>query len=188
MRVAAVLVCALVWLGCAPPSGTTPRPARAADIVFVGATVVTNDPAKPFAEAVAVEGGRVMAVGTLAEIERVTGPGTKRERLDGAVLLPGLVDAHAHVVGLGDALATLDLSGTTSYEEVLERVRRTAREQPSGWILGRGWDQNDWADKAFPDGAKLEQAAPGRPVWLRRIDGHAGVASPAALAAAGITR
>ena len=165
-----------------------PDAARTADAVYLGGTVVTNDPERPLAEAVAVEGGRVLKVGTTREIEQLAGPATRRERVDGAFVLPGLVDAHAHLVGLGDALATLDLTGTRSYEEILERVASAARDKPQGWIVGRGWDQNDWADKAFPDGRRLEQSAPGRPVWLGRIDGHAGIASPAAMTAAEISR
>src|SRR5215510_5013694 len=97
-----------------------PDAAHTADAVYLGGTVVTNDPERPLAEAVAVEGGRVIKVGTTREIEQLAGPATRRERVDGAFVLPGLVDAHAHLVGLGDALATLDLTGTRSYEEILE--------------------------------------------------------------------
>lgn len=109
--------------------------------------------------------------------------------LDGAFVMPGLQDAHGHLLGLGTALAEVDLVGTTSFAEVVERAAAKAATLPKGeWVLGRGWDQNDWADTAMPQHAALSAAIPDHPVWLTRIDGHAGLANAAALAVAGITR
>ncbi len=103
-------------------------------------------------------------------------------------ILPGLIDSHAHVSGLGAALDTVDLVGSTSYEEVIERIRTEASGAPAGdWILGRGWDQNDWPIREFPRADALDGALGDRPVWVRRIDGHAGLASSAAMRAARIT-
>ena len=106
----------------------------------------------------------------------------------GMTVLPGLTDAHVHVMGLGEALANVDLVGTESFDEVVQRVSERARSTPkTEWILGRGWDQNDWAEKRFPTAAQLDAATTSHPVWLRRVDGHAGVANTAALLAAGVT-
>jgi predicted amidohydrolase YtcJ len=106
----------------------------------------------------------------------------------GMTVLPGLVDAHAHIAGLGAALDTVDLVGASSYEEVISRILDDVSDKPSGeWILGRGWDQNDWPVKEFPDAATLDRAVGNRPVWVVRIDGHAGLASSAAMKAARIT-
>jgi predicted amidohydrolase YtcJ len=174
-------IVALAASGCAAPQKPAP-----AELVLVGASVITTDPEHPRAEAVAVRGGKIAAVGPRGAIAEWIGPRTETRDLGGAWVLPGLTDAHAHLAGLGDSLANLDLSGTRSFDEVLARVAARAKEQPEGWLVGRGWDQNDWPGAAFPDGAELERAAPGRAVWLRRVDGHAGLASPEALRIAGI--
>jgi predicted amidohydrolase YtcJ len=181
----------LLALACGnAPSKPAPRlaPNETADMVIVGGLVVTRALPTSTAEAIAITRGKVLAVGKSAQIEALVGPNTRRIDVRGAVVLPGLVDAHAHLAGLGDALATIDLRGTGSYAEVLERVAKAARDQPDGWLVGRGWDQNDWADKNYPTGAELERVAPGRNVWLRRVDGHAALASPAALKAARVDR
>ncbi|HUP45636.1 MAG TPA: amidohydrolase [Thermoanaerobaculia bacterium] len=106
----------------------------------------------------------------------------------GGTILPGLTDAHAHLYGLGLALDTVNLTESTSVEEVMARVRDRAGATPAGeWILGRGWDQNDWPVKDFPKAADVDAVVSDRPVWLKRIDGHAGLANTAAMRAAGIT-
>ena len=106
--------------------------------------------------------------------------------LRGGFVVPYLADAHGHLLSLGRSLETVDLTGTASFDEVLARVKRDA--SASGWVFGRGWDQNDWPDKAFPAHAALTAAFPTRPVVLTRIDGHAYLANAAALRAAGIDR
>lgn len=106
---------------------------------------------------------------------------------DGAFVVPGLIDAHGHLLGLGSALAEVSLVGAASYVEVVEKVRAAAARAPKGaWILGRGWDQNDWPEKAMPQHGPLSAAVPDHPVWLVRVDGHAGLANAAAMARAGI--
>ena len=106
----------------------------------------------------------------------------------GATILPGLTDAHGHLYGLGLSLDTVNLVGLESYDEAIARVKdRAQRAQPGEWVLGRGWDQNRWPDKQFPTAAPLDAAIPDHPVWLRRVDGHAGVANSAAMRAAGVT-
>jgi predicted amidohydrolase YtcJ len=106
----------------------------------------------------------------------------------GRTLMPGLIDAHGHVMGLGFAVIQLDLTGTKSIEELKERLRKYAAENPgTGWIVGRGWNQELWPTKAFPTAADLDAVVPDRPVWLGRVDGHAAVGNSAALRATGIT-
>jgi predicted amidohydrolase YtcJ len=163
-------------------------PAETADLVLTGASVVTLDPARPRATAIAVRAGRILRVGSDAEVQALAGPRTRRLALAGRAVVPGLADAHAHVESLGESLDELSLVGATSLEEVLERVRRAAAARPPGeWLEGRGWDQNDWTEKRFPTAADLDRAASDRAVYLSRIDGHAGWASTKAMSTAGVT-
>jgi predicted amidohydrolase YtcJ len=102
--------------------------------------------------------------------------------------MPGLTDAHGHLYGLGLSLDTVNVVGASSYADVIARVReRAQRAAPGDWILGRGWDQNRWPDKQFPTAAPLDAVVSDHPVWIRRVDGHAGIANTAAMQAAGIT-
>jgi predicted amidohydrolase YtcJ len=117
-------------------------------------------------------------------------PAKVRYRLDGkgSVLMPGLIDAHLHVMGVGLAALTLDLSDTTSLEQALAKIAAFARDNPSRpWIIGRGWNQEKWNLGRFPTAAELDRAVADRPVWLERVDGHAGWANSMAMKAAGIT-
>lgn len=114
--------------------------------------------------------------------------GTRVLNGGGKTLLPGLIDAHGHVMGLGLALGQLDLSGTRSLSELQQRLRDYAKANPDlPWITGRGWNQELWAEKKFPTSADLDLIVPDRPVWLERVDGHASVANSAAMRAAGLT-
>jgi predicted amidohydrolase YtcJ len=184
-----VLALAAAAIGLAGACAGAPPEAGTADLVVFCATVHTLDPALPRAEALAVVRGRIAAVGPDAAMRPFVGPGTRVLDGSGLHVYPGFTDAHGHVESLGAGLRRLDLVGTTSAEEVAGLVReRAARAAPGEWILGRGWDQNDWAVKEVPGRALLDAAAPGRPVWLARIDGHAGWASGAALDAAGVGR
>ena len=106
----------------------------------------------------------------------------------GRTMLPGLIDAHGHVMGLGFMALQLDLTGTKSLAELQARLKAYAAANPSGgWILGRGWNQENWPDKSFPTAADLDAVVADRPVWLSRVDGHASVANKAAMKAAGVT-
>lgn len=108
---------------------------------------------------------------------------------EGGFVTPGLQDAHGHLLGLGTALAEVDLTGVETFAAVVDRVRAVAAQRAAGeWILGRGWDQNRWPEKAMPHHRELSAAVPDHPVWLVRVDGHAGLANARALAAAGIAR
>ncbi len=124
--------------------------------------------------------------------DRLPRPGKKgyQYRIDGKgrVALPGLIDAHTHVIDSGFALLTLDLSDTASLDQALARIADYARAHPDRpWIIGGGWNQERWHLGRFPTAAELDRAVPDRPVWLERVDGHAGWANSAALRAAGIT-
>ena len=112
-------------------------------------------------------------------------PEAMRIDLRGKTIIPGLIDSHAHLYGLALSLSQAQLRDTESKEEVIQRLREQEKHLSEGdWLLGRGWDQNDWPIQEFPSRADLDSAFPERPVWLRRIDGHAGWANSAALAMA----
>ncbi len=114
--------------------------------------------------------------------------GTQRIDAGGRTLLPGLIDAHGHVMGLGLALSQLDLTGTKSLAELQARLKAYAAANPDlPWITGRGWNQELWADKRFPTAIDLDAVVADRPVWLERVDGHASVGNSAAMKAAGVT-
>jgi predicted amidohydrolase YtcJ len=135
-----------------------------------------------------------LLVGDDGKVKAVLRKGQKRPAaasvvdLGGKTLMPGLIDAHGHVMSLGYGAIQLNLTGVKSLDEMKERLRRFAGENPgNGWIIGRGWNQELWPVKAFPTAADLDSVVADRPVWLGRVDGHAGVANSAALAAAGVT-
>lgn len=162
---------------------------RPADLLVTNARIYTADRTRPRVQALAVRDGRLVFAGSDIEAHALAGPTTEVWDLDGATVIPGMVDAHAHLVSLGTSLRTLDLVGTRSYEEVIARVVERARTMPPGdWIEGRGWDQNDWANTAMPTHEPLSRAVPNHPVYLRRVDGHAALVNAPALAHGGITR
>ena len=164
------------------------QPARSADLVVTNARIYTVDDARPVVSAMAVRDGVVLFTGSAREAMALRGAGTRVVDLGGRTVIPGMVDAHAHLLGLGQSLRNVDLVGARSYDEVIARVVAFARGQPEGtWILGRGWDQNDWGDTRFPTHEALSRALPNHPVWLTRVDGHAGLANAAALRAAGVS-
>ena len=100
----------------------------------------------------------------------------------GKAIYPGFYDPHSHFMGLGGMLDVADLVGTTSYEEIIEKLKAFRAANPDRtWLLGRGWDQNDWADTRFPDKVLLDKAFPDVPVYLTRIDGHASLVNSKAL-------
>jgi predicted amidohydrolase YtcJ len=160
-----------------------PAPA-VADLIVTNARIYTADDSRPLVEAVAIAGGRVLFAGNRSGAMALRGGSTKIVDLKGRTVIPGMTDAHGHVAGLGDALHIVDLTGTTSYDEVIARVVERAKKTPKGqWVLGRGWDQNDWGDTRFPTHDKLSAAVPDHPVYVVRVDGHAGLANRQALQA-----
>ncbi|MGX5819991.1 amidohydrolase [Chitinophaga lutea] len=156
-----------------------------ADLIVRNAVIYTMDSAGTVVQAMAVKDGKVLATGSNAFIEGKFGSDSVRDAL-GAFIYPGFNDAHAHFAGYAAALRQVDLTGTESWQQVLERTKAFAAEHPSAWIQGRGWDQNDWTDKSFPDKAGLDSLFPTTPVMLVRVDGHAMMVNQAALDAAGL--
>lgn len=177
---------ALVFLVVAPVLAA--RQQRPADLIVTNARIYTADQARPRASAMAIRDGRIVFVGNARGAATLAGPRTERLDLGGKTVIPGMVDAHAHLLGLGRALHHVDLVGTTSYEEVVARAAERARTaQPGEWIQGRGWDQNDWADTRFPTHDALSRAIPDNPVYLTRVDGHAALVNAKALELAGVS-
>ena len=157
-----------------------------ADLIVRNAVVYTVDSAFSTAQSFAVKEGKFIAVGTDDEIQNNY---TAAETLDagGKAVYPGFIDSHCHFYGYGKGLTSVNLVGTKSFEEVIQRVVEYAKTNKSEWIIGRGWDQNDWAVKEFPDRYQLDELFPDIPVFLQRIDGHAALVNHAALKRAEIT-
>ncbi len=155
--------------------------------IFFNGNIYTMDDGRPVAEAVAVTGGKIVGVGSDQEMFALCGEEAERIDLGGRVVIPGLVDAHAHFMGYSENLARIDLVGTRSIPEVLERLEvGLAGPVRGGWILGRGWDQNDWPEKEFPTRHDLDKISTERPIYIIRVCGHAVAVNSRALAVAGI--
>ena len=169
-----------------------------ADLVLCGGKIITLSAARPVAEALAVTGGRITAVGTTAEINGFVGQETRVLDLNGALAVPGFIDSHAHFMDLGFAQLRLDLVGTRSSSEIVRKLKDVAaapvKEDEEDdvdevvWVRGHGWDQNDWRKKEFPTAAILDRVVPERPVYLTRIDMHVGWANSKAMELAGVDR
>src|SRR4051812_25421066 len=161
----------------------------AADLVLRGGDILTQDRARPHAHAVAIRGGRIVAVGDDAAVAALVGARTRVIELAGRAAVPALTDAHAHLVSLGLESLHVDLRGCSSPADCAARlVPARGRGGAGVWLRGRGWDQNRFATPVFPTHDALDGVVPDRPVWLERVDGHAGWANRAALTRAGITR
>ncbi|MBK1439271.1 amidohydrolase [Parapedobacter sp. ISTM3] len=160
---------------------------KQADLIVHNAVVYTVDSSFATAEAFAVRNGEFIAVGTNDEIRSAY---KAKETIDaqGLPVYPGFYDAHAHFFGYAETLGQVDLTGASSFDEIIDRLKTFRASHPeASWLRGRGWDQNRWETKAFPDRSKLDEAFPDVPVYLVRIDGHAAVANGKALELAGIT-
>ncbi len=155
------------------------------DLLLINAKVYTVDSAFSTTEAIAVKDGRIVATGTSADLQAKY---EAKETVDaaGQYVYPGFIDAHAHFMGYAQSLQNVDLAGTESWQAILDKLQEFAKTHPEGWITGRGWDQNDWPIKEFPNNSELNRLFPDRPVLLGRVDGHAAIANEAALSIAGI--
>jgi predicted amidohydrolase YtcJ len=156
------------------------------DTIVVNGVIYTVDSSFSTAQAMAIKDGLIVATGTDAEILAAY---TAPEKIDakGQAVYPGFIDAHAHFVGYGKSLFQVDLFGTTSWEEAVERVKVFAAAHPElAWIEGRGWDQNKWPGKKYPTNALLNTLFPNTPVVLQRVDGHAAIANQKAFDMAGV--
>jgi len=157
-----------------------------ADLLVFNATIYTVDSAFSTAEAMVVNDGRILELGTHVALQAKY---DAKDELDakGKFIYPGFIDAHAHFVGYGLGLQTANLVGTQSWEDILHRLDEFSKDLPKDqWLIGRGWDQNDWKVKDFPTNELLTAQFPDRPVLLTRIDGHAAIVNDRALEMAGI--
>jgi len=160
-----------------------------ADLVVVNANVHTMDASLPAAEAVAVYGGRVMAVGSSTEIKKLAGKGTRVIDARGALLLPGFNDAHVHFLSGGFQLSSVDLRDAPTPQEFAERIRRFASKLPEGrWVVGGDWDHERWPGSPLPTKELIDSFTPDRAVFVSRLDGHMALANSYALKLAGVTR
>ena len=160
-----------------------------ADFVLRNGKIATVDESFSFQEAVAVRGNKIVFVGSNEGVEPFIFPNTTVIGLEGKLVLPGLIDAHAHLHSLGEELTYLNVTGTKSYQEIIDKVaEKVETTEPGEWIIGGRWDQNDWEDKSFPVHDSLSLVSPHNPVYLARIDGNAGFANKKALEIAGITK
>jgi len=158
------------------------------DAVFLHGNILTLDPACPAAQAIAVRGDRILAVGSDADIANLAGPGTPRHHLGGHFVVPGFNDAHTHLLLAGRSRLELDLSGTGSLAELQQRVAAHAASLPPGeWIVGSRWDSTRWPGRQLPTRRALDPFTQGHPALLHRLDLHAAVANSHALERAGLT-
>ncbi len=157
-----------------------------ADILVYHATIYMVDSTFSTAEAMVIKDGKILETGTLAGLEKKY---VVAEKLDagGKFIYPGFIDAHAHFVGYAMSLTKINLAETKNWEDVLSSLNNIKTKDTTQWIIGRGWDQNKWLVKEFPDNEKLNEFFPHRPVYLTRVDGHAAIANAKALELAGIT-
>ena len=179
---------ALMLFSCSP--GFEP-----ADMILTNGKIVTLDDSQPEAEALAVKDGRVVAVGSSADIQAFVGDSTRIVDLEGMLAVPGLIDAHAHFTGIGETKLALGLTHVKNWDEILSLVEEAVSQaQPGEWILGRGWHQEKWDTMPQPnvDGlplhAELSRISPDNPVLLTHASGHSSLANAKAMGLAGITK
>jgi len=151
-----------------------------ADLLVYNARIYTVDNGFSIAEAMAIKDGKVITTGTTASLKNRYAATTDLDA-EGKFIYPGFIDAHAHFLGYGLGLQTVDLTNTKSWEEIIDKLKEYALAHKEGWLIGRGWDQNDWIEKAFPNKEKLDELFADRPVFLTRVDGHAAIANKKAL-------
>ena len=172
-------VSTLIWISC--------NAQKKVDQIYINGTIYTVDSIFSVAEAVAVTDGKIVAVGKTTELQKQF-KASETIDLQGKFLYPGFIDAHAHFYGYGLGLQVCDLTGTTSWQDIITKLSEFAKTIPAGgWIIGRGWDQNDWELKEFPTNELLNQQFPNNPLFITRVDGHAAVANDFALQKAGVT-
>jgi predicted amidohydrolase YtcJ len=179
---------AILFLTCILTSNLLAQAKPAADLIIKNAKVWTVDKSVPTAQAVAVLGDRIIAVGSNAEVEILRSPATKVIDAGGKLLLPGFNDAHVHFVGGGLQLDFAQLNDATSTEEFVRRIGEQAKKTPKGeWIQGGDWDETKWSPPNLPTKDLIDPVTPDNPAFLGRYDGHSALANSAALRLAGIT-
>ena len=183
-QVASALLVSLLLSGFA--NGAEP-----ADLILKNGRVLTLDSAKPEGQAIAMHGGRIVAIGSNAEMAKYAAARTID--LEGALAVPGLIEGHGHFMGLGESKMNLNLRNVRSWDEIVSMVRAAAKEaKPGEWIRGGGWHQSKWDHvpepnvQGFPLATELTKAAPNNPVWLSHASGHASIVNGAAMKLGGI--
>jgi predicted amidohydrolase YtcJ len=160
-----------------------------ADLIIVNANVRTMERGRPHAEAIAVMGNRIAAVGTNAEIKKLAGTGTRVIDAHGQLVLPGFNDSHVHFIEGGGHLASVQLRDANSPAEFAERIRQFAEKtKPGRWVTGGDWDHERWANPQLPTKELIDKFTPNTPVFVNRLDGHMALANSAALKLAGVTK
>jgi predicted amidohydrolase YtcJ len=163
--------------------------AETAETIFINGNVYTGNETQPRAEAIAVHRDRIVFVGTSADAKKLRGDKTRIVDLAGKTVTPGFTDSHCHIFGIGERETTLNLEGTNTRKDFLEKVKECiAQTEGDKWITGRGWIETFWKPPQFPTRTDLDKIAPDNPVYLTRADGHAAVANSAALKIAAVTR
>jgi predicted amidohydrolase YtcJ len=175
--------------------GRAPAPPMPADLVLQNGRIVTIDEAVPEAQALASSGDKIVFVGSNADVTKYIGASTKVIDLNGQLAIPGFIEGHGHFVGIGESKLGLDLTATTSWNQIVQMVADAVRTARSGqWIVGRGWHQDKWTSKpqpnveGFPTHASLDAVSPDNPVVLTHASGHGAFVNARALALSGITR
>jgi predicted amidohydrolase YtcJ len=187
-------IAALISFVTAAFLSSQPAVGEPATLVLHNGKIVTVDEKLPEAQAVAVRGDRIVAVGTNAEIRRHIGPSTRVIDLEGQLAIPGLIESHGHFMGLGQSKMTLDLMDVKDWNEIVAMVAAAAKTaKPGEWIIGRGWHQEKWSSvpqpniEGFPYHDSLSKVSPNNPVMLTHASGHASFVNAAAMAAANLT-
>ncbi|MBS1791222.1 MAG: amidohydrolase [Acidobacteria bacterium] len=188
--IALVFIVAVASFAAMLPGNTQTSQVEPADIVFKNANVYTVNDAQPKAEAIAVKYGRIVFVGSNADVKKYEGKKvTKVIDLKGATVVPGMADAHYHFSGVGFREMTLNLEGTASLEDFLAKVKaRVDKAKPGEWVTGRGWIETFWKPQVFPTRWDLDKISPKNPVFLTRADGHGALANSVALELAKIDK
>src|SRR4029077_15562791 len=203
LRMSACLVMGMVVIAFSMPSWSqdqgeagakTEGAGPKADVIFIHGNVYTGIPANAQfssiqrAEAIAVRGDRIQAVGKIADIESLKGPQTQVVDLGGHFVMPGFNDAHMHLADAGLQKLNVNLVGVKTLDEMRERLRaKVERAKAGDWILGGGWDETLWPVKTLPSRWDLDEVSNGHPVLLDRVDGHLAVANTRALQLASLT-
>jgi len=190
---AAVALVVLLPAPVVETAAAQPAAPQPADLVLTNGRIVTVEDARPEAQAMAVNGDTITALGSSQEMQRYVGPATTVIDLKGALATPGIMEAHAHFTGVGDAARNLKLADAATWEDIVRMVgEAAAKARPGEWIIGRGWHQEKWTSVPTPnvDGFPLHDAlsrvSPNNPVWLTHASGHAGFANARAMALANI--
>lgn len=173
-----------LMISCVVSCQQEPQPT--ADLIIKNATIYSVDDAFSNASAMAVKDGKIVFIGSEEELDRENLIASKTVDASGKFIYPGLIDAHCHFYRLGQQAQRVDLVGTASYQEVLNHIQEFQKATNKAFIIGRGWDQNDWEVKEYPTNKELNKLFPDTPVAITRIDGHAMIVNEAALKMAGI--